>query len=477
MEPPSQSSFISTGLPSLHSFFEPGLVQMARKSKSHDAIPFASTAAQVGMTSTFATTMNLTTAMVGAGVLAIPKLFSLAGWYAAPVMLLFSGWTMAESGIAMSRTLDLLDERAKAGSGKSCPQTYDGLAELAFGRAGQLVTRVIVNCFMLCFATVLIILVGSGLEIISGAWLPYRIWVLIVYVPFVGVAVLGNMHIFSRFAVVGVIASIVYVFAIANAGFMAGASQGAPLWVTHVDPNNDDTFTYSLAPASLGVLGKVQAVMLFGYGYQYMLPTVRAEMALPHELPYAIYGSVGLGAVFYMTVGVLGYYGWGDAVADMVATTMANQNKCHCPGAWMTGFGLSVAVVANVVVTFPIVAQCLATGVETVLDTTHSSPVRFALVTAIVVVGLCCPYFLDVVGIFSALLGTSIFLFLPIAFHWRVQGQGYWAALKHTVVVVAGLVALIFGFYESVSDLIISVNKGGGNPFTNFMRPLNPQFQ
>jgi len=109
------------------------------------------------------------------------------------------------------------------------------------------------------------------------------------------------------------------------------------------------------------------------------------------------------------------------------------------------------------------------------LGSRHRVAQRLGLTTAAFLMGLFCPYFLQVVGVLSSLCGTSIFLFLPLAFHWAVQAPPLlsFTALRHAVVVIVGLVALVFGLYQSVAELREAIGQGGSNAFNGgFFDPL-----
>ena len=54
---------------------------------------------------------------------------------------------------------------------------YEDMAEVAFGKPGIYFASITVNSFLLFMSGAFLILIGSSLEFVTNAWLPYRHWV------------------------------------------------------------------------------------------------------------------------------------------------------------------------------------------------------------------------------------------------------------------------------------------------------------
>lgn len=54
---------------------------------------------------------------------------------------------------------------------------YEDMAEVPFGKPGIYFASFMVNSFLLFLSGAYLILIGSSLEFVTNAWLPYRHWV------------------------------------------------------------------------------------------------------------------------------------------------------------------------------------------------------------------------------------------------------------------------------------------------------------
>merc|ERR1719221_100165 len=220
------------------------------------------------------------------------------------------------------------------------------------------------------------ILIGQSLEFITG--LTYHKGVLCAAAVFALLSLLDDMTVIARLSVVGVVASILYVLCIGCAGVQAAQDSG-------------EARTYMLVSelSQLSEVGAVASVMLLGFTYQTVVPTLRAEMRAPREMPRAIAGAIGVAAGIYMGAGTLGYYGWGDRVEGNVLSSMRTGDGSPM---W-EGLVLSCAVIANLAVSFPILMTCVYRAAEAQLGG-YSPMVRFVLLSVALAVGMLVPYFL-----------------------------------------------------------------------------------
>merc|ERR1719210_2632951 len=153
--------------------------------------------------------------------------------------------------------------------------------------------------------------------------------------------------------------------------------------------------------------------MLMGFTYQTVAPTVWAEMEKPRELPSAVRGAVAIVALVYATAGGLAYYGWGNSVEGDI-----NASMRYPDGAAMTaGLILSGAVVANLLVTFPIIMNCVYRAAEAAVNKPYSVSVCLALLTVAVLIGRFLLFFFPFLTLISAVLGVEVGIFIPLAIY------------------------------------------------------------
>jgi len=243
--------------------------------------------------------------------------------------------------------------------------------------------------------------------------------------------------------------------------------------------------------------------MMFGFGPTDVLATVRREMKDARELPKALFASHLVVGLIYLSAGIVGYWGFGTAVEGNISRSMCDYPGCPgtedptckadvCPtlkygaGAgnkWIFGYFLAGAVVANLLVTIPIVLYCLFTGIEAnypkdqPMDPVTNTMMRVGVVTFCACVGLFVPFFLQVVGIISALLVVPVVFFLPLLLGWKAAedaGEPYSLPRKAFTIaaLLLGVACLIIGAYESITDLQKAMHKDpdASNPFNNFWK-------
>lgn len=431
--------------------FESALVQLAKKSKlTLEELPIKSHGG--GKISTLGAIMSLVTTMVGAGVLGFPKTFSNAGWYASPVLLLLCAWVAMEIGHILSDCLAMVEERLAEGARFSFtkPEKYEDICEAAFGSTGKFTATIMVNAFLLFMSGAFMILIGQSLEFViqKAFFSPYRACVLAVSILFLPLTLLDDMSQIAKLSGIGVLASFVYVLAIGFAGFEAGMS--------------DTIKDYNLYPAKLTDLGGVISVMFLGLTYQQVLPTVRSEMEAPRESSKAVTIAVAGVTLVYGTAGGLGFFGWGNQVKGNVLQSMVNEDGSPT----VQGLMLSIAVIANLFVTFPIVMSIVSRAMEAnLVGGLYSYTVRVCLFMVSLLIGLFVPFFLDFLTLIGAVLGVVVGGFMPVAVYWAMAGTKQYSVfqvVRHGGIILIGLVALIFGTLTSVQGLMASFERGKG---------------
>mmetsp|Transcript_37404 Transcript_37404/g.93998 ORF Transcript_37404/g.93998 Transcript_37404/m.93998 type:complete len:468 (+) Transcript_37404:53-1456(+) len=439
-----------------------GIVQFARKSTSLTAeeLPLSTSAASngsvaTGSTTTLATGINLVATIVGAGILGFPACFGKGGWYLSPVLLLGCAWVAKEIGQVFDEALRMCAERIKAGEQFSFGtrlERYEDMLEVPFGQRGRALTFAIVNTFLLMVCGAYLILIGMSLEYLlqnTGLHPPYRVCVLAVSALFVPLSLVNDMSAITKLASIGALAGVVYVLAIAEAGIEAktlAASAGK-------------TISYLTLPEKLADVGGVIAVMLAGFTYQMVAPTMRAEMQKPEEFPKAVTGAVGCVLIIYGLAASTAYWGFGkDTAGNVLQSMMLESGK-----PMLAGYALSIAVTTNLLVTFPIIMSCVARAAESACGWRYSTLLRTGLLGAAICIGLFLPFFLEFLSLLSSVLGSAIGIFLPLAAYWalklqRPQGEPQYATMaKHTAIMAFGFALLFIGTYNGVNDLVVAI--------------------
>jgi len=404
------------------------------------------------------------TTMIGAGIVGFPKTFSRGGWVLSPVLLLMCTWVVVEMGSIINATLKMCEEQAKKGflfSFGVKPEKYEDMLEVPFGKVGKTAACICCNSFLLMVGGAFMILIGQSIEYIVCDKVAYRVCVLGISLVFAPLSLLNDMTWINRLSVLGVIASIMYVVAIAHAGLSAGG----------VGLKGDIQY----GPETPGDIGKIISVMLLGFTYQMVAPTLRSEMQAPQEFPKALNWSIFLVAIVYMLAGVTGFYGWGAAVEGNVLKSMLHDNKPI-----FAGYMLASAVIANLCVTFPIIMNVACVAFERIVigEGAYSKTLRLGLFGISFVVGFFCPYFLEFLGIVSALLGVTVGILMPMAAYWALllekdsdtKESRYVEGAKHFFIAVIAAITLVNGSIAGIEDLFNAVAQNGSY-WESFWKP------
>lgn len=405
--------------------------------------------ASAGQTTTLQALMTIVTTIIGAGILGFPKIFSIGGWFWSPIMLVICAWAAIETGHCINDALQFVTRRQQDGEQFSFIYAvrYDDICEAAFGSVGKMISAVLVNGYLLMVGSVFIILISLNINFLTGLEPDYAI--LAIAVCFVPISLLDDMTVIAKLSGIGVIASIIYAFSIGIAGFQATSFPG------------EREYTVFLTFAQLGNIGQVISVMLTGFTYQIVGPTIRSEMQKPQDFPKAVTGGVTLVALVYAAAGSIGYYGWGNAVTDQVTDSMILPSGERM----IAGTVLAVAIIANLFVTFPIVMNCVYRAAETALETKYSIPARLVLLMCSLVIGRFLPFFLPILTLIGATIGVCTVVFLPVALYWTLAkaegitpGTSPFKVLKHAVLLVLGSIALFLGTQGAIIGLIGAIN-------------------
>merc|ERR1719433_1196503 len=112
-----------------------------------------------------------------------------------------------------------------------------------------------------------------------------------------------------------------------------------------------------------------------------------------------------------MLAASVGYAGWGIAVHGLVSESMVGDDgktPTTC------GLVLSFCVIANLVVTYPLLHSSVATAAEAARGGQYLLWVRLALVASSVVVYLLLPHFFLMITLVASVFVPLLGIFLPL---------------------------------------------------------------
>jgi len=417
---------------------------------------------ELGESSTAATSMNLVTTMVGAGVLAVPNVFATVGM---PL-----GIAITIVGCSISCYLcDILSEAIGTIQEKSKRRmrTIEDVGAACYGDLGRRITSFVINGTFIGKTAVYFVLIGQNLEFLRSPPM-YRGWVILGGAVFMSLAFVRRVATLEKIVFLGVISSGVFLLMIvlgsieANSMNLAGDTDYAKL--TSIDYS-------SILPAL--------SVLLFSFGPTDVLATVRNNMIDQKGMRFALVTSHTVLGIFCGVAGAMGFWGFGAGVEDDITQSMCNRGADGtCDSKWFVGYLLAGAVVVNLGASIPIDLYCLFSNIETSYLADEPMPkwqnvgMRLGVVTFCVVIGLLLPFFMEVLEIFCAVLIVPGVIWLPLAFACKSAADcgkpnSFFRTIFDASLFLLGVACLVLGLYSSVHGLLeaFAKNEGGAaNP-------------
>jgi len=419
-----------------------------------------------GKLSTFQAYVNLVTVVIGAGIMALPQLPLEGGWVPSSLILLLVVFSSAESGLHMWKAF-------MASRGKVSISTYDDLGREAWGHWGQMLTAVVTNFLLFGIYSAYTVLIGMQLEDLSDKALDKRIWILLMYPLFVGLALVRDLSSLSKLVPLGMLSACTMAVVI-----ICKSVSDARHW-REWDPPDHQHLHSAWPQGSLMSLGTVLATCIGAMTYQAVVPAVLQEMKQPEQFPRALYAANLTSGALYLAVMLAGYYGYGAFINQDIVESMtyspANLDEAFSgmkasqwtgeKSFWVPPV-VSSLVLINIVLSMPLIMMGVFHSIQSSQAfASHIKPgswanrfMRVTLVTSTIIIALCVPRFTFVFGFFCALGAPAVCLAFPLLFSGVVLrrcgvAQSWWRQGLHGCILILGLVCMVAGVFSSVTDL------------------------
>lgn len=427
--------------------------------------------------STAATTSSLVTAMIGSSLLAMPALASKAGIILGPTILISVAFIVNEMGKLISESIDDVAELDNVTIKK-----YQDLTKAAIGDVVTSIVGVSSTCALTGFVTVSCVLIGQSFQMLVPQ-LTYKMWMVIMIPMNIAFANIRDMTYLAKLGQLGVLACLFCVLIMYTMSMRAVDSNRTwPDEYRSVGPYNDTTKPlYSLGPRTLLSLGSVSAVSFFTFAVLVSIPTVKAQMEKPKELPKALNRSFTICTLVNLGGMILGYWGFGNFVSDNVLQSFRVDRPAqywqedvykreNVLSPWETGSqsvagqAMCIALIANLICSYPIYQICIALAIESSSPSVQASVVKSTIVRTVlgiltITIGLFLPFFLQILALVSSVFCVLNNVFLPIAcYHGMKKRMGKDISgirqVVHSICGIIGLLVLCCGLIDAVSDLL-----------------------
>jgi len=414
--------------------------------------------------------LSLTTAIVGAGVMALPQLPSKAGLWPCIICMILGAWITYECGSAFHKANYAWN---KTHQGSRQLKTFEDFGEVAAGGGGAILVRTSVLAWFVGVCAGFLILMAQQLQRISGLDWNYRIFVLIL-IPILWFAcMLRDLTALSKLVPIGVLGAIGSCFLI-----MLKAFQDVEVW--HHWPKEEVEQLHSKWPRDgFMALGSCLATFFGAFGVMGNIPVVASEMRHPEKFPRALRMSLALVTFLYAGVTTIGYWGYGNFIQSNILNSMgqspANFTQVSMPYDQWTGRTTVIipemtacCVLVNLLLSYPLCMmsvfvsiQSLESAQETMAPGTCGNYLmRTGFVALTVGIALALEDFPLVFGLFASVNMPIQSVFVPILFGTRIRKQigaklpGPCRRIVHAFMMVVALFCLVVGTTNAVKGIV-----------------------
>jgi hypothetical protein len=337
--------------------------------------------------------------------------------------------------------------------------TYEALAGNILGLAGTTAVVITKNLYLLGLLVVYILLVIDGVR----EWVKLEAqtvrWA-IVAPMFVMIGNIKDLKQIKRFAVFAVWSAFL------QCGLVGFGSYLSMLEPAYSFPRLD------VMKGSLLDIGAVMATCLFSCGSVVCtVPSVRMQMARPHELPSALRTALIIVLAIYLCVMIFCYSAYGPDIAGNALDSITNA----CPPIrCMVGAAGAAFMTANLCISSPSIAFFVistfeASGSRQIHTTLSFQNVvfRVSLMLLLIMIGMVLPHPKEVIGFISASVGGCNCLVFPLILYYKLkrtcsqsqhpeQFGNHWIRdlILHTGVALVAVVGMAFGIVGATSSLL-----------------------
>ncbi|KAF4697163.1 hypothetical protein FOZ60_011836 [Perkinsus olseni] len=370
-----------------------------------------------GKCSNLRSILNIILTAIGLGVITLPTVMAKCGWIGGVIVLFF--------GAALSDYMVCNLYRAVTNHPKGDPiNTYEELGRVCFGRAGQIITALIVHVTMIGVCATLLLLLGQNTQKLAPQ-LSVTVWCVIWAALCTPLSWIRSLKDMSYVALVGLLGIIALFIIIAANGVEHGVTTDEEV---EYDLISSDPLNWAI---SFG-----NAVL--SYQIASATPNLLREMKTPAAFPKV--ASISFFIVFsiYVGVGACGYYGYGRSLIEVpILDSIAPSNLPL--DAW--GYALVISMLALAFPHYLVLLMPIAASLEAAVkvDVKSSSKrdflkravARTILVVITLVIAITVPSvnnLIDLMGVFTVIAMAAI---LPALFYVRMKvlNQGSFMAV------------------------------------------------
>ncbi|KAI9278339.1 transmembrane amino acid transporter protein-domain-containing protein [Phascolomyces articulosus] len=388
---------------------------------------------------------NLTCLTLGTGMLGLPASVKNAGWGGLALIIL--AWLMGSySGIILQRTMYKGKTRRLA--------SYKEMGDEAFGKIGGWISFFFLTWMLIGTPILYLVLAAANLnqlcagtagEIGTFKWT--IVWCVIVGIPYIFIKSMKEIALSSLIGAVTMIGTVLITIVLTGID--------AP---NHVGTVQHENVIWEGFPVALSTIA-------YAAGSNLIYANVEGSMKNPKKWPIVVVSSLTTCEAIYLALSICGYYVYGDKLVNPVYNSTPDGPA---------RIAAIVLVTLHVVIACPLLLVSFALDVEDMMNITVErlgkkkeflvrAGFRTATMIFVAVIGVVIPFFDVLMSLLGAFSNSALVFILPVLFYWKLDGfrnkpiyELAWGAL----VLLYGLVALIFGTWAAVDDLVSTFANG-----------------
>lgn len=357
---------------------------------------------------------NISSAIMGAGILGLPRSLADCGWYGGIIILVTVSCQQTYTGRLIG---DLMIAMPQA-------RYYSDVGYMCFGATGRNIVICTQMAQCLGVSILYLILAGSNLNSIfsqneDNRFL-YTSLVAFILLPTIFFRSIKEIAIIS---VLGVITSILVSFIIVKESLF--------------HPMEHPRYT----SPTMTSMSSAAGTMIFAYGAHALFPSIQHDMANKKVFNRCLYQSFALIFVVYIAVSISSFYAFGCHLQSNVLHNLASASN-------LTLF-VSLLITGHVIAAYALFMSPVFTTIESMWGLGHrlnsnseyykSCVLRAAMIGLTFLVAVSIPFFGDVMSLLGCSCITMLSVLLPVAFFTRF----FWESLSSSTIFLHALICIV----------------------------------
>jgi solute carrier family 32 (vesicular inhibitory amino acid transporter) len=401
-------------------------------------------------TATFAQcTFNLANILMGVGLLGLPYVYKVAGYYGGTFTVLTMGCITWYTSLLIGRSL-------RHGALRSFPE----LARVAFGDAGGILLGSLLYFELFSCLAIFLVSMGDHLHQL----LPQRSTTFhmaaVAALSLLPTIVLRTPALLSYLSLVGTLATSAVVLAVLGSALALGNMAATVAAQEHLrqgeDPRMEPPYHIPWRSEGLTVAFGLVAYCFSGHA---IIPSIYTSMERPEDFEKMVTYTFGLVMVCCLAVATSGYYMFGSTVQDQVTLSLQRSSGAVLAMQALTWLMILTAFSKITLTMFPLalgIEEMVAPYLTSELMVDRASAViKLSLTALALAVAIFCPSFSVLCSLVGLICTMAVSVVFPAAAHWQLLGSARLSWFERgvdalcvglgVVMAVAGTVATVYG--------------------------------